>query len=150
MIFLIKSISITKKRMEEKETEERLWQLERGSYPKKKKKEKVIMEKTALIFCKFIVYTNYTMISAWSDLFVVCAPEIRDETKLLPHKHKHTNTRALCKQSLRLLMPLHPKNITATWCISEIVPFCCISLRSLHCHCSLPPTLPTPHFPFIL
>lgn len=26
--------------MEEKETEERLWQLERGSYPKKKKKRK--------------------------------------------------------------------------------------------------------------
>ena len=40
MIFLIKSISITKKRMEEKEAETRLRQLERGSSQKKKKKKK--------------------------------------------------------------------------------------------------------------
>lgn len=98
------------------------------------------MRKIPLIFCKFIVCTNYSISSVWPNLFAACEREIRDETtyNAAPTQTERHKLSCTCKQSLRLLMPLHQKNITATWYISEMVLFCSISQRSRHCQCSLP------------
>lgn len=60
---------------------------------------------------------------------------MRSVMMLLQYKERRTNT---SKQSLRLLMLQHHKNITAARYISEVVVFCCISQQSQPCHCSLP------------